>query len=108
VCFSIQLRFYISLSSIEASICSEIIAHPHLLQEVLDDDDAKLKLLRFEYGDDVCNAVKTALMEINMYNPSERDLVPEFWNFRKGRKATIKEVLYLFGHMEMTTKRRRG
>jgi len=108
VCFSIQLRFYISLSSIEASICSEIIAHPHLLQEVLDGDDAKLKLLRFEYGDDVCNAVKTALMEINMYNPSERDLVPEFWNFRKGRKATIKEVLYLFGHMEMTTKRRRG
>jgi len=89
--------------------------HPFLVvqvngehKEVLDDDDAKLKLLRFEYGDDVCNAVKTALMEINMYNPSEQDLVPEFWNFRKGRKATIKEVLYLLGHMEMTTKRRRG
>jgi hypothetical protein len=55
------------------------------LQEVLDDDDAKLKYLWIEYGDDVCNAVKTAL------------------------KATMKEVLkYLFRQMETTTKRRRG
>ncbi|TKW13423.1 hypothetical protein SEVIR_5G100200v4 [Setaria viridis] len=77
-------------------------------KEVLDEDDAKLKLLRFEYGDDVCNAVKTALMEINEYNPSERHVVPVFWNFRKGRKATMKEVLYLYGQMEMITKRRRG
>ncbi|CAL4958157.1 unnamed protein product [Urochloa decumbens] len=77
-------------------------------KEVLDDGDAKLKLLRFEYGDDVCNAVKTALMELNEYNPSERCVVPVFWNFRKGRKATMKEVLYLFGQMEMTAKRGRG
>ncbi|CAL4977822.1 unnamed protein product [Urochloa decumbens] len=77
-------------------------------KEVLDDDDAKLKLLRFEYGDDVCNAVKTALMEINEYSPSERCVVPVFWNFRKGRKATMKEILYLFGQMETTTKRGRG
>ncbi|CAO2204641.1 unnamed protein product [Urochloa humidicola] len=77
-------------------------------KEVLDDDDAKLKFLRFEYGDDVCNAVKTALMEINEYSPSERCVVPVFWNFRKGRKATMKEVLYLFGQMETTAKRSRG
>jgi hypothetical protein len=35
--------------------------------------------------------------------------VSELWNFKKGRKATMKEVLrYLFGQMETTTKRRRG
>jgi hypothetical protein len=79
------------------------------LQEVLDDDDAKLKYLWIEYGDDVCNAVKTALTEINEYNPSGRYVVSELWNFKKGRKATMKEVLrYLFGQMETTTKRRRG
>ncbi|XP_062188861.1 factor of DNA methylation 1-like [Phragmites australis] len=78
-------------------------------KEIIDDDDAKLKYLWLEYGDDVCNAVKTALIEINEYNPSGRYVVPELWNLRKGRKATIKEVLkYLFGQMETTTKRRRG
>jgi hypothetical protein len=83
--------------------------HPHSLQEILDDDDTKLKFLWIEYGDDVCNAVKTALMEINEYNPSGRYVVPELWNFRKGRKATVKEVLkYLFSQMDTTTKRRRG
>lgn len=78
-------------------------------KEVIDDDDAKLKFLWIEYGDDVCNAVKTALLEINEYNPSGRYVVSELWNFMKGRKATVKEVLkYLFGQMETTTKRRRG
>ncbi|CAO2185636.1 unnamed protein product [Urochloa humidicola] len=78
-------------------------------KEVFDDDDKKLKYLWIEYGDDVCNAVKTALLEINEYNPSGRYVQPELWNFRKGRKATLKEVLkYLFEQMETTTKRRRG
>jgi len=79
------------------------------LQEVLDDDDAKLKYLWIVHGDEVCDAVKTALMEINEYNPSGRYVVPELWNFRKGRRATMKEVLkYLFRQMATTTKRRRG
>ncbi|TVU21897.1 hypothetical protein EJB05_31568 [Eragrostis curvula] len=78
-------------------------------KEVINDDDAKLKFLWIEYGDDVCNAVKTALMEMNEYNPSGRYVVKELWNFRKGRKATTKEVLkFLFGQMETATKRRRG
>jgi hypothetical protein len=80
-----------------------------LLQEVINDDDAKLKYLWIEYGDDVCNAVKTALLEVNEYNASGRYAVSELWNFRKGRKATMNEVLkYLFGQMEATTKRTRG
>ncbi|GJN00615.1 hypothetical protein PR202_ga17810 [Eleusine coracana subsp. coracana] len=47
------------------------------LEEVINDDDERLKHLRIRYGDDVCNAVKTALTEINEYNPSGRYLEPE-------------------------------
>ncbi|KAG8053455.1 hypothetical protein GUJ93_ZPchr0001g31392 [Zizania palustris] len=78
-------------------------------KEVVNDDDTKLRHLWIEYGDDVCNAVKTALSEVNEYNASGRYAVPELWNFRKGRKATMKEVLkYIFGQMETPGKRRRG
>ncbi|GJN05819.1 hypothetical protein PR202_ga23486 [Eleusine coracana subsp. coracana] len=66
-------------------------------KEVIGDNDTKLKLLQITFGDDVCNAVKTALTEINQYNPAGRQVVPELWNFSKGRKATMKEVLrYMF------------
>ncbi|GJN37492.1 hypothetical protein PR202_gb26457 [Eleusine coracana subsp. coracana] len=70
-------------------------------KEVINDDDAKLKYLCIEYGDDVCNAVKTALMELNEYNPSGRYTVPDLWDFSKGRMATETEALnYLFRQME--------
>ncbi|KAL6848189.1 hypothetical protein ACP4OV_022317 [Aristida adscensionis] len=76
------------------------------VKESIDCDDAKLKFLSLEYGDDVCDAVKTALLEMNEYNPSGRYSVPELWNFRKGRKATMAEVLkYMFWRMEKKTKR---
>ena len=40
-------------------------------EEVVNDDDLRLRELWLEYGDDVCNAVKTALSEVNdQYNPS--------------------------------------
>ncbi|KAK3163878.1 hypothetical protein QOZ80_1AG0009630 [Eleusine coracana subsp. coracana] len=70
-------------------------------KEVINDDDAKLKYLGIEYGDDVCNAVKTALMELNEYNLSGRYTVPDLWDFSKGRMATETEALnYLFRQME--------
>ena len=38
-----------------------------------------------------------------------RYVVSELWNFQKGRKATMKEVLrYIFQQMEVPGKRRRG
>ncbi|KQK07269.1 factor of DNA methylation 1 [Brachypodium distachyon] len=78
-------------------------------KEVLDEDDPRLHELWIEYGDDVCNAVKTALSEVNEYNPSGRYAVPELWNFKKARKATMKEVLrYISLQMGTTSKRRRG
>ncbi|KAK3128661.1 hypothetical protein QOZ80_6BG0464870 [Eleusine coracana subsp. coracana] len=76
-------------------------------KKVINDDDARLKHLRIRYGNDVCNAMETALMEINEHNPSGRYFKPELWNFREGRKATLKEVFeYLFGQMETTIKRK--
>ena len=63
------------------------------MQEVVDDDDPKLRQLRLECGDSVCCAVKTALGEINEYSPHGRHVVNEIWNFAEGRKATMTEVI---------------
>lgn len=63
------------------------------MQEVIDENDPKLKILWIEFGDDVYNAVKKALLELNEYNPSGRYPVAELWNCKEDRKATMKEVL---------------
>ncbi|MBA0844613.1 hypothetical protein Goarm_023047 [Gossypium armourianum] len=63
------------------------------LQEILDEDDEKLKELRNEYGDVVFEAVSTALMEMNEYNASGRYPVREVWNRKEEMKATMKEIM---------------
>ena len=60
-------------------------------QEIIDEEDERLKGLRNEYGDDVYMAVTDALKEMNEYNPSGRYCVSELWNFREGRKAALRE-----------------
>uniref|UniRef100_A0A0E0JE07 Factor of DNA methylation 1-5/IDN2 domain-containing protein n=1 Tax=Oryza punctata TaxID=4537 RepID=A0A0E0JE07_ORYPU len=62
-------------------------------KEVVDEDDAKLQHLLVEYGDDVRDAVKTAMCEMNEYNASGRYPVPEIWNFSIGRRATTLEAV---------------
>ena len=60
-------------------------------QEIIDEEDERLKDLQNEYGDEVYMAVTDALKEVNEYNPSGRYVVSELWNFKEGRKATLRE-----------------
>lgn len=60
-------------------------------QEVIDDEDEKLRRLKKELGEEVHNAVTAALKEINEYNPSGRYITSEVWNYSQGRKATLQE-----------------
>ncbi|KAK9138487.1 hypothetical protein Sjap_009081 [Stephania japonica] len=62
-------------------------------QEIIDEEDEKLKELKGELGEVAYNAVITALTEMKEYNPSGRHEVQELWNFKDRRKATLKEVI---------------
>ncbi|KAI8539982.1 hypothetical protein RHMOL_Rhmol09G0225200 [Rhododendron molle] len=63
------------------------------LQEIIDEDDDKLKELRNGCGDEVYKAVANALLEITNYNPSGMYAVPEIWNPKEGRRASLKEII---------------
>ncbi|KAF1859205.1 hypothetical protein Lal_00009789 [Lupinus albus] len=65
-------------------------------KEVLDEEDEKLKTLKDEFDDEVFNSVVTALKELNEYNPSGRYPVPELWNYKEGKKASLQESV---GHL---------
>lgn len=78
-----------------------------MMQEIINENDEKLKKLKEEWGDEVYNAVVVALQELNEYNPSGRYVVNELWNYKEGRKATVKEVVnYIFKNLK-TLKRKR-
>uniref|UniRef100_A0A1J3JCG4 Factor of DNA methylation 1 n=1 Tax=Noccaea caerulescens TaxID=107243 RepID=A0A1J3JCG4_NOCCA len=76
-------------------------------KEVVAEEDDQLKKLKGEWGEEVHNAVKIALEEINEYNGSGRYTVPELWNFKVGRKATLKEVITFISKDMKTVKRKR-
>ncbi|KAL8042915.1 hypothetical protein ABFX02_09G083800 [Erythranthe guttata] len=76
-------------------------------QNYIKEDDELLSGLKNEWGDDVYDAVTTALKEMHEYNPSGCYSVPELWNFKENRKATLKEVIsYIFAQLK-TLKRKR-
>ncbi|XVE69202.1 hypothetical protein DITRI_Ditri09bG0132700 [Diplodiscus trichospermus] len=64
-------------------------------EEVINDEDEKLRDLKNEMGNEVYKVVTLAIMEINEYNPSGRYITSELWNYGEGRKATLKEGVKL-------------
>ncbi|KAG7627037.1 putative domain XH [Arabidopsis thaliana x Arabidopsis arenosa] len=80
----------------------------NIVKEVVDEEDEKLKNLREEWGEEVMNAVKTALEEVNEFNPSGRHVVPKLWNSERGRVATLREVIAHMTHEIKTLKRKKN
>ncbi|XP_043720894.1 factor of DNA methylation 1-like [Telopea speciosissima] len=76
-------------------------------QEIINEEDEKLRSLKNDLGEEVCRAVTTALKEINDYNPSGRDIISELWNFKESRKATLKEGVELILKQLRIYKRRK-
>nr|KJB67636.1 hypothetical protein B456_010G201400 [Gossypium raimondii] len=77
-------------------------------QEVIDDEDEKLRDLKAEMGNEAYKSVTLAIKEINEYNPSGRYVISELWNYREGRKASLKEGVEFLLELWETVKRRRG
>ncbi|KAM1148790.1 hypothetical protein EV2_030261 [Malus domestica] len=67
------------------------LLRPFFFKQTIDEKDDKLKNLKDEYGVHVYNAMTTALLELNEYNPSGRYAILELWNFEQSRRASLKE-----------------
>lgn len=77
------------------------------VERVIDENDEELGKLKQEFGDEIYDAVTVALKEIEEYNPSGRYAIPELWNFKEGRKATLKEVIsYIFKQVKAQKRKR--
>lgn len=62
-------------------------------KEILDEEDELIASLKAECDGEIYNAVVTASIELNEYNPSGRYPVPELWHNKEKRKATLQECV---------------
>ncbi|KNA06663.1 hypothetical protein SOVF_178930 [Spinacia oleracea] len=84
-----------------------IIERDGKTEEIINENDEKLTKLKEQWGEEVHKTVTIALKELNEYNPSGRYVINELWNYKEGRKATVKEVVnYIFKNLK-TLKRKR-
>ncbi|KAE8686323.1 XH/XS domain-containing protein, putative isoform 2 [Hibiscus syriacus] len=78
-----------------------------LVQEVIDDEDEKLRYLKDEMGNEVYKSVFSVINEINEYNPSGRYVTSELWNYGEGRRASLQEGVECLLNLWNSTKRKR-
>lgn len=77
-------------------------------QAILNEEDEELTLLRIKLGEEAYQAVTTALMEMNEYNPSGRYVTSELWHKKEQRRATLKEgIAYIIKQWSTLKSKRR-
>ncbi|KAL5159114.1 Factor of DNA methylation 1 [Glycine soja] len=78
-------------------------ARQQVIKEVIDENDPKLLSLKNDLEEEAYVAVVTAPKELheyhnsddaeNTHNSSEKQVIPEIWDYQNGRRATVTEAL---------------
>lgn len=84
-----------------------------LVQEIISKDNEKLRQLKEEHGEEMYALVTKALDEVYNYKPCAEEQggeiygVPELWNYKADRRATVKEGIQYALEKWATKKRKR-